>query len=59
MEKKDFEKYIEENYNVITDIAKNAESLHNEVNQKYDDKPYSVHLSSVAHNEMINEIKNL
>ena len=34
MEKKDFEKYIEENYNVITDIAKNAESLHNEVNQK-------------------------
>ena len=49
MEKKDFEKYIEENYNVITDISKNAKSLHNEVNQKYDDKPYSVHLSSVAH----------
>lgn len=32
MEKKDSEKYIEENYNVVIDIAKNAESLHNEVN---------------------------
>ncbi len=49
MEKKDFEKYIKANSNVVISIAKNAEFIHNEVNQKYDDKPYFVHLSSVAH----------
>lgn len=49
MEKKDFEKYIQANSNIVISIAKNAEFIHNEVNQKYDDKPYFVHLSSVAH----------
>ena len=49
MKKKDFEKYIQANSNIVNSIAKNAESLHNEVNQKYDGKPYFVHLSSVAH----------
>ena len=49
MKKKDFEKYIQANSNIVISIAKNAEFIHNEVNQKYDDKPYFVHLSSVAH----------
>ena len=49
MKKKDFEKYIKANSNIVISIAKNAEFVHNEVNQKYDDKPYFVHLSSVAH----------
>lgn len=49
MEKKDFEKYIQTNSNIVISIAKNAEFIHNEVNQRYDDKPYFVHLSSVAH----------
>lgn len=49
MKKKDFEKYIKANSNVVISIAKNAEFIHNEVNQKYDDKPYFMHLSSVAH----------
>ena len=49
MKKKDFENYLQTNSNTIISIAKNAEFIHNEVNQKYDGKPYFVHLSSVAH----------
>lgn len=49
MKKEDFENYILANYSTISSIAKNAEQIHNEVNQKYDDKPYFVHLLSVAH----------
>ena len=49
MKKKDFEKYIQANSNIVISIANDAEFIHNEVNQKYDDKSYFVHLSSVAH----------
>lgn len=49
MKKEDFENYILANSATLSSIAKNAEQIHNEVNQKYDDKPYFVHLPSVAH----------
>ena len=49
MEKKDFENYLQAISNIVNSIANDAEFIHNEVNQKYDDKPYLVHLSSVAH----------
>lgn len=49
MKKEYFENYILANSATLSSIAKNAEQIHNEVNQKYDDKPYFVHLSSVAH----------
>lgn len=49
MEKKDFENYLQAISNIVISIANDAEFIHNEVNQKYDDKPYLVHLSSVAH----------
>ena len=49
MKKKDFENYLQAISNIVNSIANDAEFIHNEVNQKYDDKPYLVHLSSVAH----------
>ena len=49
MEKKDFENYLQAISNIVNSIANDAEFIHNEVNQKYDDKPYLVHLPSVAH----------
>ncbi len=49
MKREYFENYILANSNTISSIAKNAEQIHNEVNQKYDGKSYFVHLSSVAH----------
>lgn len=49
MERKDFENYLQAISNIANSIANDAEFIHNEVNQKYDDKPYLVHLSSVAH----------
>ena len=49
MKREYFENYILTNFNTISSIAKNAEQIHNEVNQKYDGESYFVHLSSVAH----------
>ena len=49
MKKKDFENYLQAISNIVISIANDAEFIHNEVNQKYDDKPYLVHLSSVVH----------
>ena len=49
MKREDFENYILANYATLSSIAKNAEQIHNEVNQKYDGQPYFVHLSSVVH----------
>ena len=48
MKREDFKKYILANCKTISYISKNAESIHNEVNQKYDGESYFVHLSSVA-----------
>lgn len=37
---------------IITKIVDMAGKLHDETNQKYDDKPYSYHTTGVAHNAM-------
>ena len=48
MDRETFEKYLENNAKDIVMISEFAYILHDiDVNQKYDDKPYSYHLKSV------------